>query len=88
MRRSIIKTHGDKFERSTTPKAGAVFSGIGRNHVGIVIDVKGDVLIIQEGNLDGKTNTFKDARKDWHTKEYTLSQLRAAMQGVIFANPK
>lgn len=84
----LLKTHGDKFERSTTPKAGAVFSGIGRNHVGIVIDVKGDVLIIQEGNLDGKTNTFIDARKDWHTKEYTLSQLRAAMQGVIFANPK
>lgn len=84
----LLKTHGDKFERSTTPKAGAVFSGIGRNHVGIVIDVKGDVLIIQEGNLDGKTNTFKDVRKDWHTKEYTLSQLRAAMQGVIFANPK
>lgn len=84
----LLKTHGDKFERSTTPKAGAVFSGIGRNHVGLVIDVKGDVLIIQEGNLDGKTNTFKDARKDWHTKEYTLSQLRAAMQGVIFANPK
>lgn len=84
----LLKTHGDKFERSTTPKAGAVFSGIGRNHVGIVIDVKGDVLIIQEGNLDGKTNTFKDARKDWHTKEYTISQLRAAMQGVIFANPK
>ena len=84
----LLKTHGDKFERSTTPKAGAVFSGIGRNHVGIVIDVKGDVLIIQEENLDGKTNTFKDARKDWHTKEYTLSQLRAAMQGVIFANPK
>ena len=84
----LLKTHGDKFERSTTPKAGAVFSGIGRNHVGIVIDVKGDVLIIQEGNLEGKTNTFKDARKDWHTKEYTLSQLRAAMQGVIFANPK
>lgn len=84
----LLKTHGDKFERSTTPKAGAVFSGIGRNHVGIVIDVKGDVLIIQEGNLDGKTNTFKDARKDWHTKEYTLSQLRVAMRGVIFANPK
>lgn len=84
----LLKTHGDKFERSTTPKAGAVFSGIGRNHVGVVIDVKGDVLIIQEGNLDGKTNTFKEAQKDWHTKEYTLSQLRAAMQGVIFANPK
>ena len=84
----LLKTHGDKFERSTTPKAGAVFSGIGRNHVGVVIDVKGDVLIIQEGNLDGKTNTFKEAQKDWHTKEYTLSQLRAAMRGVIFANPK
>ena len=84
----LLRVHDDKFDRSTTPKAGAVFSSIGRNHVGVVIDVKGDVLIIQEGNLDGKTNTFKEAQKDWHTKEYTLSQLRAAMRGVIFANPK
>ena len=84
----LLKTHGDKFERSTTPKAGAVFSGVGRNHVGIVIAVHGDTIIIQEGNLDGKTNTFKEAQTDWHTKEYTLSQLRTAMQGVVFANPK
>ena len=84
----LLKTHGDKFERSTTPKAGAVFSGIGRNHVGIVIAVNGDTLTIQEGNLDGKTNTFKEAQSDWHTKEYTLSQLRSAMKGVVFANPK
>lgn len=84
----LLSAHADKFERSTTPKAGAVFSSIGRNHVGIVIDVKGDILVIQEGNLDGKTNTFKEAQTDWRTKEYTLSQLRSSMQGVIFANPK
>ena len=84
----LLKTHGDKFERSTTPKPGAVFSGIGRNHVGIVIAVDEDTLTIQEGNLDGKTNTFKEAQTDWHTKKYTLSQLRTAMQGVVFANPK
>ncbi|WP_297669333.1 CHAP domain-containing protein [Thomasclavelia sp.] len=84
----LLKTHGDKFERSTTPKPGAVFSGIGRNHVGIVIAVDGDTLTIQDGNLDGKTNTFKEAQTDWHTKKYTLSQLRTAMQGVVFANPK
>lgn len=84
----LLSVHGDKFERSTIPKAGAVFSSIGRNHVGIVIDVKGDVLIIQEGNLDGNTNTFKEAQKDWHTKEYTLTQLKNTLKGVIFANPK
>lgn len=84
----MLKVHGDEFERSTIPKAGAVFSSIGRNHVGIVIDVKGDVLVIQEGNLDGNTNTFKEAQKDWHTKEYTLTQLKNTLKGVIFANPK
>lgn len=71
-----------------TPKSGAVFSGIGNNHVGIVLDAKNNTLIIQEGNLDGKTNTFKDAQHDWHTKEYTLEQLRTAYKGVVFANPK
>lgn len=86
--RQLLAAHKDKFEYSLTPKSGAVFSGIGNNHVGIVLDAKNNTLIIQEGNLDGKTNTFKDAQHDWHTKEYTLEQLRTAYKGVVFANPK
>ena len=48
----------------------------------LTIPVNGDTLTIAEGNLDGKTNTFKEAQRS-HTKEYTLSQLRTAMQGSV-----
>ena len=84
----LIASHPDKFVRSTVPKAGAIFSGIGKNHVGIVISVNNNTLTIQEGNLDGITNTFQDAKKDWHTTTYTLDGLRTTYKGVIFANPK
>ena len=35
---------------------------MGGNHVGIVIAVDGDNVTIREGNLEGKTNTFQDAK--------------------------
>ena len=75
-------------ERSTTPKAGAVFSGIGKNHVGIVLKVDGYNITIQDDNYDGITNTFEDAKKDWQTNTYTLDYYRLRMGGIIFANPK
>lgn len=84
----LVAVHPDLFERSLSPKPGSVFSGIGVNHVGIVIAVDGDYITIQEGNLDGKTNTFQDAKKDWHTVTYTLNQLKSYYRGVVFANPK
>ena len=86
--KELIAAHPDKFERSSSPKAGAVFSAIGHNHVGIVIAVKDNTITVQEGNLDGVTNTFQDAKKDWQTKSYTLDQLRSIYGGVVFANPK
>lgn len=86
--KELIAAHPDKFERSSSPKAGAVFSAIGHNHVGIVIAVKDNTITVQEGNLDGITNTFQDAKKDWQTKSYTLNQLRSIYGGVVFANPK
>ena len=33
--------------------------------MGIVIAVKDNTITVQEGNLDGITNTFQDAKKDW-----------------------
>ena len=84
----LVATHHDKFEKSNTPKAGAVFSGVGHNHVGIVITWDGTNITIQEGNLDGKTNTFQEAKTDWQTKTYTLAQLNSIYNGVVFANPK
>ena len=82
----LVAAHPDRFERSLSPKAGSVFSGIGVNHVGIVIAVDGDFVTIQEGNLDGKTNNFQDAKTDWHTVTYTLNQLKSYYKGVVFAN--
>ena len=73
--------------RSTIPKSGSVFSGIGRNHVGIVINCDGTTLTIQDGNYDGITNTFEDAKADWKTVTYSLDEFRQRMKGVVFANP-
>lgn len=84
----LVAVHPDKFEKSDTPKAGAVFSGVGHNHVGIVIAWDGTNITIQEGNIDGKTNTFQEAKTDWQTKTYTLAQLNSIYKGVVFANPK
>lgn len=65
--KELVAAHPDKFERSSSPKAGAVFSAIGHNHVWIVIAVKDNTITVQKGNLDGITNTFQDAKKDWQT---------------------
>lgn len=81
----LVAAHPDKFEISDTPAVGAIFSCIGRNHVGIVIGWDGTHIIIQEENLDGKTNSFEDAKKDWHTVTYTLSQFVSISHGVEFA---
>lgn len=58
-----MNAHPDKFKISSTPAVGAIFSCIGRNHVGIVIGWDGTNITIQEGNLDGKTNSFAEAKK-------------------------
>ena len=84
----LVRAHPDIFERSSSPKAGAVFSGIGKNHVGIVLKVDGNNITIQDGNYDGVTNTFEDAKSDWQTNTYTLDYYRSRMGGIVFANPK
>lgn len=87
----LVRVHGDKFEKSNTPKVGAIFSAKNPapwGHVGIVTGVNGDQITIQEGNLDGATNTFDAATKDWHTVTYSLSTLRTIYSGLTFANPK
>ena len=83
----LLQAHPDKFIKSNEPAVGAVFSCVGRNHVGIVIGWDGENITIQEGNLDGVTNTFADAKKDWHTANYPLDEFRTKCKGVVFANP-
>lgn len=60
------------------------FPGIGKNHIGIVIAYNGINITVQEGNLDGGTNTFEEAKKDWHTKVYALS-LSSTYKEMMFA---
>ena len=81
----LVAAHPDKFEISDTPVVGAIFSGVGVNHVGIIVGWDGINITIQEGNLDSKTNCFAEAKKDWQTKVYTLEALSAAYGGVVFA---
>ncbi|MFQ9669146.1 lysozyme family protein [Coprobacillus cateniformis] len=83
----LLQAHPDKFIKSNEPAVGAVFSCVGRNHVGIVIGWDEKNITIQEGNLDRVTNTFADAKKDWHTATYTLEQFKSKCKGVVFANP-
>ena len=81
----LINAHPDKFELSSEPQVGAIFSCIGRNHVGIVVDWDGINITIQEGNLDGSTNSFAQAKSDWQTVTYDLDRFRIICGGVIFA---
>lgn len=85
----LLQAHPDKFEFSTTPKAGAVGSSdAAHNHVWIVLAVDGDRVTVQEGNLDGVSNTWADAILDWQTTVYTIDGLRATYGNVTYANPK
>lgn len=86
--KQLVRSHPDEFKLSKTPAVGAIFSCIGLNHVGIVIGWDGTNITIQEGNLDGKTNSFAEAKKDWHTVTYTLSQFVSICHGVEFAIPQ
>lgn len=81
----LVNAHPDKFELSSEPQVGAIFSCIGRNHVGIVVDWDGINITIQEGNLDGSTNSFAQAKSDWQTVTYDLDRFRIICGGVIFA---
>lgn len=48
----------------------------------------GTNITIQEGNLDGKSNTFSDAKSDWQTVTYEINKFRRICDGVVFANKK
>lgn len=84
----LVNTHPDKFELSSTPKIGSIYSCIGRNHVGFVIGWDGENITIQEGNLDGNTNAFTEAKRDWRTVTCDIDTFRRICDGVIFANKK
>ncbi len=88
----LLQVHGDKFEFSKTPASGAVFSSdVAHNHVGIVLDydAKKDLLTIQEGNLDGISNSnWDEAIEDYRTLRLSSSDIRTLYGDVTYAIPK
>ena len=98
---NITEMYSEDFVKSDTPVPGAIFSGVGVNHVGVVIDVQGDKIIVQEGNLNGVSDNWDWATTectngivgdgsngDWIERTVTLSQLSSYYGGVVFANPR
>lgn len=86
--RQLLNKHGDKFRFGKTPKVGAVGSSDkAHNHVWIVVGVEGNNITVQEGNLNGKTDSWAVAITDWWTHTYTLEELRATYGDISFANP-
>lgn len=88
----LLAAHSDKFEFSKKPKAGAVFSSdYAHNHVGIVLDYneKTDTLTIQEGNLDGISNTnWDEAISDYRTIRLSSKDMETLYGDVSYAVPK
>ena len=96
----LLAANGDKFYKSETPKAGAVFScscvfdtngycDPTYGHVGIVKDFDGNNITVQDGNLDGKYNNFEDATKDWREQTFGINLFKSYIcPGAIYANPK
>lgn len=85
----LVKTHPDKFEFSSTPKTGAIYSGIGQNHVGVILEAKPDgTLTVFDVNLDGVSNTWDAALSDWVIWEKTNESLNSYYGGVIYAVPR
>lgn len=89
----LVSNHPDKFEKSSMPVPGAVFStGLGERygHVGIVLDVdeENDKIVIQDGNYNGQSDSYAVAQKDWGTREYSLSEFNNRRGGTVYAVPK
>lgn len=86
----LANAHPDKFEISSQPKTGAVFSyqGYPYGHTGVITEVKDGMLTYQDGNYDNVTNTFADAQHDWGTKTMSVNDFINRYGGaIVFANP-
>lgn len=88
----LVNAHSDKFYLSDTPVVGSVFSiqeNGGYGHVGVVVgvDYENNTITIQDGNYNGKTDSFAVAQSDWGTLTYNLDEFNRKRDGVVYANP-
>lgn len=88
--KEIVEAHPDKFELSTEPAAGAVFScgqggsaGVSAGHVGFVVAYDGNNIVTQEGNI-----AMPQGHLDWYEFNMTIDEFRARYpNGLEFAVP-
>lgn len=86
----VVNANPGYFYLSDTPAAGSVFSSdYDHNHSGIVLSVSedGSSMVIQEGNIDGVSNSYGEAINDYWTRTVSLDELRSLYGDVVFANP-
>lgn len=90
----LVLAHPDKWEFATKPVVGSVFSAdYAHNHVGIIVGIEkdefgNDLYIVQEGNLNGRNDSWDEVETDCWTQTYTMEELKNIYGNVTFANPK
>lgn len=87
--REIVAAHGDKFELSSTPAAGATFS-MEKNtlypqygHVGFIEAFDGEFIWVSEGNV-----MFNDRGGNIWVHKVRWADFKASYPDVVFAIPK
>lgn len=96
---SNIANNNDNFVLSSTPKSGAIFScpqgpyaTSPLGHTGVVTNVNGNTVTIQESNVSGMSNTeyynVNGQSVSYLERTMTIDELKAWYPGITFANPK
>ena len=88
---NLVNRYPDKFKFSTEPEPGAIYctggGGTNKNHVGIVLDVQGDIVTTQDGNFNAATDPWEVAITDWATQTQTKTYMKTYYD-AIYAVPK
>ncbi len=85
----LVLSHPDAWTLSDTPVVGSIFSAdSAHNHVGMIVGIEDNLYIVQEGNLNGRNDSWDEVETDCWTQTYTMAELKSCYGNVVFANPK
>ncbi len=88
---SILSRYPDRFSygaMNSVPKAGSIFSATSTNHVGVILQVDGNMVTYFDGNNNGSTDPWDVAvsKVEWQVSTVTLEQLHGLYRPK-YANP-
>lgn len=88
---SILSRYPDRFSYgavNSVPKAGSIFSATSTNHVGVILQVDGDMVTYFDGNNNGFTDSWDVAvsNAEWQIATVSLEQLHSLYRPK-YANP-